>query len=115
MIKLLNFQEVIGTIDDSISMEDVKALNFETIELGHSMCIVGMSEKEHEGQKYAVPEFQPLNPFSSDFKNPVTLNSKGILYCHEGNPSIREYYDYVVSEITGGIVKPPEKDIIMPH
>ena len=115
MLKLTNFQEVIAQIDDNkIEMDDFLSLNFEKLEISHALFVTGMSEGEHEGQKYAIPEFQPLNVFGESLEAPITLNASGILYTHQGNSGIREYYEHVVAQLTGGIVKPPEKNIIMP-
>lgn len=116
MLKLNNFQEVVAKIDETkISEEDFLTLNFDKVEISHALFITGMSENEHKGQKYAVPEFQPLNIFGESLETPLTINVSGILYTHLGNPGIREYYEHVVAQLTGGIVKPVEQNIILPH
>lgn len=116
MMKLNNFQEVIAKIDEEkLTVEDFLTLNFNNVELSEAMVISGMSEKQHEGQKYALPEFQPLNVFGEKFEDPITMNVQGILYTHMGNPGLTEYYEYIVAQMTGGIVKTPEKKIVMPR
>ena len=115
MLKLSNFQEVIARIDEEkMSVEDFLNLNFDKIELNHAMFVAGMSQKEHDGQQYSVPELQPLNIFGEDFETPITMSISGILYTHMGNSGLREYYQQVTAQITGGIVEPPEKNIILP-
>ena len=115
MLKLNNFQEVIAKIDEEvIAIDDFLKMNFERVELHNAMIVAGMSEREHEGQRFAVPELQPLNIFGESFEIPVTLKSSGILYCHVGNSGLRDYYENIVAQMVGGIVKPPEKSIIMP-
>lgn len=115
MLKLSNFQEVIARIDEEkISMEDFLNLNFEKIELEQAMFVAGMSQQEHEGQKYTVPELQPLNIFAENFEAPIVMSASSILYTHLGNSGLRQYYQQVTAQLTGGIVQPPEKNIIVP-
>lgn len=115
MLKLSNFQEVIARIDeDKISVEDFLNLNFDKIELDQAMFVAGMAQHEHEGQTYNVPELQPLNIFAEKFETPIVMSVSSILYTHLGNTGLRQYYQQVTAQLTGGIVQPPEKNIILP-
>lgn len=114
MLKLLNFQEVIAHTDTT-NVDDIFSMKFDNLRLYDVLTIVGMSKQEHNGEEYAIPEFQPLNPFGESLEDSIVLNKDGILYVHPGNPGIREYYQHVLSGLKGTIIKAPEKGIIMPH
>lgn len=115
MLKLTNFQDVIARIDEEeLSMDDFLNLNFDAIKIEQAMFVAGMSQHEHGGEKFNVPELQPLNMFGETFETPIVLKASNILFTHSGNTGLREYYQQMTAQITGGIVQPPEKKVIVP-
>lgn len=115
MLKLNNFQDVICEIDEEkISMEDILNLDFEKIHIASPMYVAGFEQKEYEGQTYPIPNLQPLNTFAESIEDEFILDRQSILFTHTGNPGIRNLYNQILAELTGSVVSPPEKSIVMP-